>query len=740
MSTTTSTPKTLKPYIFHGVDLDWEEGKDQAIGTCPFCGRDGKFCVHVGKGVWRCLVCNEGTDKGKVIQGGNALTFLRLLWDKSRAEVSAGAKQLAADRGLLGSSTLSAWGVSQSTVTGDWIVPGFTADGRLCNLFKYAGRPKKLLATAEMSLGIFGRNMYDPKKPNVYLCEGIWDAMALWEVLRQSKQGESGLEFTSNEEVSLAAEASVLAVPGAMTFFEHWHSLFAGKVLNLMYDSDHPKENGSRVGYDAMRRIAEILSRSTDGQPSELRYLNWGKDGYDPNQKSGYDVRDFLGEVPASSIGAVKQRVKLLDSLLSRVVPVPPEWVPGGKAKASPSGAVDMDCIPCSDWNTLINSCRKAMKWTEGLDRAFSVILASILGTGSVGSQLWVRCLGPASCGKSTLCEAISVNKRHVKALSTIRGFHSGFKDGSGTTNNSLVLKLKGKTLVTKDADSMVSSPNWPQIMGEARDLFDRTARTDYRTGMGMDHEAINMTWILCGTSALRNSDMNELGARFIDCVIMEGIDEDLERDVNRRVAHRAFRNVTIRSNGKMSTQLDPAMVEMMQLTGGYIDYLHDNAEELLAQVEVNDDVIEKVIDLAVFVAYMRARPSIRQQETTEREFSARLVEQFARLAVCLAVVMSKKTVDDEVLRRTMQCALDTSRGRTLQIAKHLYEAGSDGLELRALATLTAQDDQGERKLLLFLRKLGAVELWSDKEHGNRKAWRLTKRLTKLYAEVTSYV
>lgn len=578
-------------------------------------------------------------------------------------------------------------------------------------------------------------------------------------------------------------------------------------------------------------------------------------------------------------------RVKLLEKLMDRISPIPDDWVPGGRKVATGNGSVEMDLLPCESWEELIDSCKKAMKWTEGLDRGFSVCMAALLGTGSLGSQLWIRLMGPPSCldgdtpiydpvddttktvreryeigqgfhvwskdgngkmvvasalppavfpptpmykvvfqsgttmevtgghlfwdgdyyisvqdligrlrqfgdytiptisgddlktslfrtgaivsidyvgekpyydfhvpltnsywagnvvshncGKSTIFEAMSINKTHVKALSTVRGFHSGFKDDSGT-NKSLIMELKGKTLITKDADSMVSSPNWPQIMGEARDLFDRTARSDYRNGMGMDHNAINMTWLLGGTGALRNSDMNELGARFVDCVIMDGIDEELEMDVNRRVIFRAFKNVVSRSNGTMQTQLDPAMVKMMQLTGGYIDYIHANAEELLSKVQVDEHIADQIINMAVFVAYMRARPSLRQQETTEREFSARLVEQFARLAVCLAAVMNKTSVDDEVLRRVVRCAMDTARGRTMEIARHLYEAGDEGLEIRALSILTCQPDQEERKMIQFLRKLGAVEMWNDIER-NRKAWKLTKRLTRLYAEVTSY-
>jgi len=57
------------------------------------------------------------------------------------------------------------------------------------------------------------------------------------------------------------------------------------------------------------------------------------------------------------------------------------------------------------------------------------------------------------------------------------------------------------------------------------------------------------------------------------------------------------------------------------------------------------------VLSLGKFVSYMRARPSDRQDELAEREFAARLVSQFARLAAFLCVVMNRTSVDDEVMR-----------------------------------------------------------------------------------------
>ena len=143
---------------------------------------------------------------------------------------------------------------------------------------------------------------------------------------------------------------------------------------------------------------------------------------------------------------------------------------------------------------------RKALKWTDGLDCALSVMLASVTSTMQVGDQLWVKIIGPASCGKSTLCEALSVNDKYILAKSTIRGFHSGYKsDRDGTEDNSLIVQVRNKTLITKDGDTILQSPNLGQILSDARDLYDCTTRSHYKNKMGKDYVGVRMTWILCG-------------------------------------------------------------------------------------------------------------------------------------------------------------------------------------------------------------------------------------------------
>lgn len=439
-------------------------------------------------------------------------------------------------------------------------------------------------------------------------------------------------------------------------------------------------------------------------------------------------------------LAARRQRLK---EGLARLRPVPPEWLDGA-ARASEPGSVvtggtdGLSCVPCESWEQLTSHWRRAMKWTDGLDRALACMLASVTSTMSVGDQLWMKIMGPASCGKSTLCEAISVATKFVIAKSTMRGFHSGYDAGDGK-DHSLLAKCAGKTLVTKDGDTLLQSPNLGQILSEGRDVYDTVSRTSYRTEASKDYQGLRLTWLLCGTASLRAIDSSELGERFLDCVIMEGIDDDLEDEILWRVAHRAKRNMAIEATADMETQQDPDMTAAMQHTGGYVEYLRTNAADILSRIDMDDDALRLCTRLGKFVAHMRARPSNRQAETAEREFAARLVSQLTRLANCLAAVLNRRTVDDEVMRRVQQVALETSRGITLRICKWLIDQGREGVPLEAITTAMPQSDMETKRMVRFLRAIHVVELFQPaRVAGVSQApkWRLTEKMVNLWQAV----
>jgi hypothetical protein len=380
------------------------------------------------------------------------------------------------------------------------------------------------------------------------------------------------------------------------------------------------------------------------------------------------------------------------------------------------------------------------MKLTEGLEAGLSFALAIVVSTEAAGDQLWGRLIGPPSCGKSVLCEALSVAKKFILAKSTIRGFHSGYKsDKTGEEDHSLIVLAKNKTLVVKDGDTILKLPNLGQVLAEARDVYDGTSRAHYRHGVKRDYEDHRMTFLLCGTESLRSLDSSELGERFLDCLVAEDMDEDTERLIQHRVALRRMREMGI-SAASGRAQDTPEMLLAKQLTGGYVEYLRENAQRLLSAVRASEAVLVRIERLAEFVSFVRARPSKTQEEKAQRELSFRLTSQLMGMAVALTVVLNRREVDEDVLRRVTKIARDTARGRTFVLVSNLYRIGPVGAETRQLAIWTAETEDSERKLLRFLAKIGVTELYAPETiHGlkGRPRWRLTDRLRRLYGEVT---
>lgn len=753
-------PKPLQPFAFLGLDLNWRAGDDHASAECPFCGDDrGKFRINVTNGLWDCKPCQEE---------GNLTRFQQGIWELGeKATTQKEYEALAGDRQLLRWDSLKAWGVVRSVLTGEWLVPGWTFDGALNQLYRYARLLEKgkwvmrllpcpvLDGPAHRLHGLAGGKFWDVKKSETWVAEGPWDGIALWETLRYAKresgEGSNGdgtgstVVLTGVAAQALANQVNVVAVPGAGVFPEVWAEPMAGKRVSLFYDNDHPREHppGSgrtiQAGFDGMRRAAGVLT-AADEPPEALAYLCWGIDEETPHNlvlKSGHDVRDVLAE----GGGSTAQRVVALAGLLGKLRQVPSTWV--GSRSTKPGHVGEIELLPCSNWKDLVNEWRKAMAWTPGLDLGLSVILSAILSTdaGKWGEQIWLLCVSPPSTGKSVLAEAVATASKYVVCKSTLKELYSGYKtDKEGSEDHSFIKCLQGKALIIKEGDTLLKNPDRAKILSQYRDAYDGVGRSQFNNGTSRDYTGTRFVKIICGTAAVYELHTADLGSRYLTVVLMHGIDPLFEKSVSRRVVSRAFRNIRSTTNGAIDTKQDEDLFRARRMTGGYVCHLREHAEELLGAVEVEEWQEERIADYGEFVAMLRGRPSKSQDEVVEREFSPRLSEQFARLAACLTVVLGKTLVDDEVLRRVRQVALDTARGRTLEIARHLFDAGRDvGMSAATLCSYTNQLEASERTLLHFLKKVGVVEIHKLKTVNGqtpRQRWRLTVRMEQLWREV----
>lgn len=296
-------PETLRPFCFHGLQLDWSDGRE-ATCDCPSCGRgERKFGVSIETGEYKCF--GGGCDFG---EGGGSVKFIRWLWGESdRQTTNAEIDAMAADRRLQYPETLSQWGACVSTLSGAWLLPGYNPDGALVQLYKRIRMPDRWELRPTPGMGghaVHGLPLFSGRCDTVYLCEGPWDAMALWEQLRTAKAVDGRLEFTGNVEASLLgpADSSVLAVPNCGAVGEplkRFLPLLTGRRVVLCFDSDHPTQNEGRAmdgaGYAATKRAAAMLADVS----RETCWLRWGEPGYDAGRPSGYDLRDLVTQETA---------------------------------------------------------------------------------------------------------------------------------------------------------------------------------------------------------------------------------------------------------------------------------------------------------------------------------------------------------------------------------------------------------------------------------------------------------
>jgi hypothetical protein len=277
-------PDALRPYTFHGVELDIPRHGEEAIGECPFCGST-KFNVNMDTSMFKCW-------SGSCDESGNATTFLRKFWKFCYDQTThRDYDKLGEESGFSGTAA-NVFGCAMSTLKDQWIIPGYNADGAMVTLLRY-GRIKDgdvwknrlMLCPTMSSSSLMNVQNYDPKLEDVYLFEGWRDAIAWTDYM--AVKGITG---------------NVLATTGTSHFKPGLCSLFSGKRVNVMFDNDIPVVNektGKKkksAGVEGIKRVASILSSSKDGPPDEINYIAWGGDerGYTDKMKDGTDVRDYL--------------------------------------------------------------------------------------------------------------------------------------------------------------------------------------------------------------------------------------------------------------------------------------------------------------------------------------------------------------------------------------------------------------------------------------------------------------
>ena len=439
-------------------------------------------------------------------------------------------------------------------------------------------------------------------------------------------------------------------------------------------------------------------------------------------------------------MSVLKERIQRLHLLLQKVTKIPAEWA---VASGDCGGGDRIEPLFCKSWATVESEWMKCMRWRQEISDVFSAMMAVAASTSQAGDQLCLQVVADAGSGKGRMCDALLVS-HHCFPLRHFTGFHSG-KKGEEGKDLSLIGRINHKTLITPEGDTLVSSPMYHELMSQMRQIYDGSTGSIFKTtDNDMEWKGLRTPWILACTPALLDHDQSRVGDRFLRVRLHRPAGDERRQIV--LAAMRSQRSSVIETSNGSGGGVEQRWQRAYALAGGYVNWLRENLADAVRHVDMNGQAEWHLADLAELIADMRARPNPdqRKQEVHDtKELPTRLGSQLVRLAMCLAVVMNKESVDKEVLRRVRKVALDTSYGRTMDLCRWFFAVDTgtrrtyqdgNGLMTALLARWAGYDESKLLAYLNFLAKIEVVEHAATPQSSGY--WKLTPRVAELYLNI----
>lgn len=349
-----------------------------------------------------------------------------------------------------------------------------------------------------------------------------------------------------------------------------------------------------------------------------------------------------------------------------------------------------LEPIPITSFYDLVSVFQEVLYFTESMVQALAVCLATNISVRIAGELIWLYLHGPASSGKSTICEAISADLNSAEAISKFTGVHSGYKSGKKGKKKdvSLLHAVNGKTMIIKDWTSVLSMPPTmlENIYGELRDVYDGSSKTHYRHGVNNNYKNIVFSIIAGVTDEILRHNHAHLGERFI----MVDLSDDSHG--SRKHVRSALVNINAALLNSFPKRRQPTadgapnkippdrMERVKRATIGFLDHLHEQITHC-DPPHVSDDAILRISEMARFIARVRGRV-VRDKDVIYKpraEVAIRLSSQLLKLGVCLCVVFNKKELDDDIMDLVGKVASDTIRGFNFDIVASLMQAHGEG-------------------------------------------------------------
>ncbi len=637
MVSTRQLPDKLKPFGFHGVRFQKSGSDGNVVADCPFCDKPMHFFASSSTGLWDCKRCGEE---------GNVVVFLSKVAENRCRETSRSMwRALARDRGIP-AGLMIARGMGWDPVRGSWLIPFAGESGAVANIGKWSG--KNVINTAGLKSCLWGldRLVVAPKETTIWLLEGPWDGLALDWLARDAGSTDVAV-----------------AVPGCNIFKKDWVEYFDGRRVVCCYDNDEPGDKGAM-------RVEQLLADVAEN----LEFVHWPE-----SRPSGYDLRDFVREtMPESSAKEVFDQLKSMRHPFPRRGQSEPERDAPVTSAQERTDLPELEEMPLEQ---VMETFDEHIHLTADMIDVMRLMLAVCLSNDLPGDPLWLYIVGPASAGKTLLLSSLRGSKRCVfRSKITQESLVSGFKDKNRPRHDpSLIPRLSGKTLVTKDGTEMLDmNPGQrDELLSTLRGCYDGSVEKSFGNGVVRIYNRLSnppfegFSMLTGITGAVYGHRKADLGERFLKFRLREhsqAFADAINEAVLDSIGHE--RDVEDKLQWAAACYLDTRKIE--------------NPRKLPVW---RSDLRERLNALVQLVSAMRAQVS-REKYTDEivhrpeKECGARLMKQLGKLGKILQWMSGGTHVDDETYRIIERVAWDTCYGFHLEIIECLMIMGGTGTKM----------------------------------------------------------
>ena len=658
---TNTTPESLRPYEFHG--LNFSINGTQATGECPFCS-GSKFFINKKTGQYDCKNCGEK---------GNKYTFLTKYHQSMLGTVSQ-LKQIRKLRGnLLPVELLEASGLTMDN-DGNVLFPIKNPDKEnLTNLRKWNPQTKIFYNTPTCCTLFYAK--WSDEGP-IYVCEGEWDGLSLQCLMDRAK-------YTK--------KCSIVAVPGANIFNDSWVFRFKDRDVILLYDNDHDKQRPDGSKFNPGKDGMVMATKKLETVASSVKSINWNllrvNDKILPD---GYDIRDFL----ADAIKTKKSKRALLN-LLKACETV----VTSSKKQAQ--------ILKRESFDDVVTDFQSVYAFGKSFQDALACCFASIISLKIEGNPLWLFLVAPASSGKTAIIDCFETAYDYTEHLSKLKdtALVSGWRNsGQDAEDPSMLPRLKNKVLFLKDFTAVLSMGvgEKEKLFGMLRDAYDGRFTQHYGTGLSRTYTDLYFGIVAGVTHAIHAENRSSLGERFLKVNLL---DEDFVEEDHIR---KALSNIGEKKHNN----------ELLQgSVNGFLKYL--NTKDILPAF--TSEMYERLIALSQIVAFLRTtvdRSHGREMAyRPQPEIGSRIATQLKKLGLALAIVYEKQVVDEECYRIMQKVAFDSCIGWQLEIFQVLCRS-DEPQSVNSLAEDMQVHPNQIRKVIEDCMQLGIVTMTREKKSG----------------------